>query len=164
MGNRQGQRQRRKPGPRGFTPARRQRFLDALALTCNVTRAAAFAGLTLSSIYARRAKDPQFVAQWRDALDAGYDRLEAMVLEHGGAGVALESADPGRAEAGMAEDPPRFDFAKAMELLKHHRASRHRLPGARGKQRRMPTREETNAALAKAIAAAEKRLGRSDDA
>ncbi|KRC79960.1 hypothetical protein [Sphingomonas sp. Root241] len=163
-GNRDGQRQRRKPGRRAFTPARRQRFLDALALTCNVTRAAAFAEITLSSVYAQRAKDPQFVAQWREALEAGYDRLEAMVLEHGGAGVPLEPADPGRAEAEIAESLPRFDFAKAMELLKHHRASRHRLPGARGKQRQMPTREETNAALAKAIAAAEKRLGKSDDA
>ncbi|WP_051683331.1 hypothetical protein [Sphingomonas sp. UNC305MFCol5.2] len=163
MGNRDGQRQQRKPGRRHFTPARRQRFLDALALTCNVTRAAAFAEITLSSVYAHRAKDPQFVAQWREALEAGYDRLEAMALEHGGAGVPLEPADPERAETEI-ESLPGFDFAKAMELLKHHRASRHRWPGARGKQRQMPTREETNAALAKAIAAAEKRLGKSDDA
>jgi len=164
MGNRDGQRQRRKANPRAFTAQRRQRFLDALALTCNVKRAAAFAGVVESTVYKHRARDPQFVAQWREALEAGYDRLETLVLEHGGAGVALEPADPERAEVEMGEALPPFDFNKAMELLRHHRASRHNPGGVRGKRPRVATREETNAALAKAIAAAEKRLGKSDDA
>jgi hypothetical protein len=164
MANRDGQRQRRKPHPRGFTVQRRQRFLDALALTCNVKRAAAFAGVSQCTVYKHRGRDPQFVAQWREALEAGYDRLEMLALEHGGAGVALEPADPERAEAEMGEELPPFDFAKAMELLRHHRASRHGHKAARGKQRRMATREETNAALAKAIAAARKRLRKSHDA
>lgn len=163
MGNRDGQRQRRKANPRAFTVQRRQRFLDALALTCNVKRAAAFAGVVESTVYKHRARDPQFVAQWREALEAGYDRLEMLVLEHGGAGLALEPADPERADAEIGAALPPFDFDRAMQLLRHHRGARQG-QSTSGRQRRSATREETNAALAKAIAAARKRLGKPDDA
>ncbi|MDT8759238.1 hypothetical protein MZO42_11070 [Sphingomonas psychrotolerans] len=172
MGNQDGQRQQRKPRRPLFSARRRQRFLDALALTCNVRVAAAHAGVVTSTVYRHRAQDPQFVAQWRQALEAGYDRLETLVLEHGGAGMPLEPADPERAAAEMQAEAqggtgvalPPFDFARAMELLRHHRMSRHAAGIAHGQQRRAATREETNAALAKAIAAAEKRMGKSDGA
>lgn len=95
---------------------------------------------------------------------AGYDRLEALVLEHGGAGVALEPADPYRAEEEGAAPPP-FDFDKALRILSLYRSHRHGQAGRRtGTPRRRATREETNAVLIKAIAAARKRLGLSDDA
>jgi hypothetical protein len=156
-----GQRKLRKTA---FGLRKRQRFLDALALTCNVNSAAAYAGIHRTTPYVCRARDPHFAAQWRDALAAGYDRLETLVLEHGGAGVALEIADPDRVDAADAHAPPPFDFDKALKVLASHRAERHALASRKPGARRRATREETNAALLKAITAAQKRLERSGDA
>jgi hypothetical protein len=158
---RTGQRQRR---GWGFSARKRQRFLDALALTCNINAAAAYAGVHRTTPYWCRARDPQFAAQWREALAAGYDRLETLVLEHGGAGVALDSADPDRVDPADAAAPPPFDFDKAVQVLRLHRAERHALAKAGpGAARRRATREETNTALVKAIATARKRLEQSGD-
>ncbi|ATY33332.1 hypothetical protein [Sphingomonas psychrotolerans] len=159
-----GQRQKRRARAKAFTGPKRQRFLDALALTCNVEASAAHAGVHRVTPYTCRRRDPHFARQWQEALTAGYDRLEALVLEHGGAGVALEPADPYRAgEEGAA--PPPFDFDKALRILALYRSQRHGQAGRRpGAARRRATREETNAVLIKAIAAAKKRLGLSDDA
>ena len=157
-----GQRQLRKTA---FSMRKRQRFLDALALTCNVNAAAAYAKVGRSMPYAYRARDPHFATQWREALAAGYDRLETLVLEHGGAGLPLGPADPNRVDETDMAAPPPFDFDKALKVLALHRAERHALASRRsGAVRRRPTREETNAALIKAIAAAKKRLERSRDA
>ncbi|RHW18842.1 hypothetical protein D1610_01440 [Sphingomonas gilva] len=148
-----------------FVAKRQQLFLDALALTCNVKKAAAFAGVDKTTPYLRRRTDPVFAAQWQEAIEIGYDRLEALLLEYGGAGVPLEPADADRAIAGGAdgavpdEAPPPFDFERALAVLKQYWSRRQRLPFNRGgRPRRNATREETNAALIKALAAAQKRL------
>ena len=155
---RTGQRQRR-TRPNGFSARKRQRFLDALALTCNINASAAYAGVHRVTPYYCRARDPQFARQWQEALAVGYDRLETLVLEHGGAGVALEPADPDRVDTGDVNAPPPFDFERALRVLALYRKQRHDLPGRRsGSLPRRATREETNAALIKAIGAAKKRL------
>lgn len=141
-----------------FTGARRIRFLDALALTCNVQKAAAHAGIDRTTAYYHRLRDPIFAGQWQDALDIGCARLEALVLEHGGAGMALPPADPDRAVEG--DEPPPFDFDKAIAVLKLYRSWRDAPPPSRDGRPRNATREETNAALIKALAAARKRLNR----
>ena len=66
-------------------------------------------------------------------------------------------ADPDRAEAeGMKPVP--FDFERAMKVLLYHRSQRNGEPNRRtGRPRRVATREETNAALLKALAAAKRR-------
>lgn len=138
------------------TRTRRRRFLDALALTCNATRSAQHAGCSLTGLYQVRQRDTEFAEQWRAALATGYDRLEALMLEHGGAGVSL-AGDPARAqEDGLA--PPPFDFDKVMKILAFGRAARN---GEASRQTGRPvknaTREETNAALLKALAAAARR-------
>lgn len=157
-GKQDGAPQRRKPRAADFTPAKRQRFLDALAMTCNVRHAAAHAGVDASTVYFHRNRDETFAEQWRAALAVGYDQLEALVLEHGGAGIALEPPDPARAEAqGMA---PAFDFDKAIKALQQHRRAREGGRYVRSAARQRATREETNAALMKAIAAAGRRLAR----
>jgi hypothetical protein len=50
----------------GWTPARQLRFLDALARTRSVTRAAADAGMSRESAYRLRNRDPDglFAAAW----------------------------------------------------------------------------------------------------
>ena len=92
----------------GFSVKARTRFLDALAVTCNISKAAAFAGVHPTTVYKTRAKDAIFAEQWVAAMAIGYDRLEALVLEHGGAGADIE-VDPERAvAAGLRADTAGF--------------------------------------------------------
>ena len=82
--------QRRKPRADAFTPAKRKRFLAALAATCNAALAARHAGVDKTTPYYHRTRDATFRAQWQAAIEEGYDRLEELVLLHGGAGQPLE--------------------------------------------------------------------------
>lgn len=149
---------RRWPSSKRFSPRKRQRFLDALAYSCNVQLSAEHAGVVSATVYAHRSRDPLFAAQWRDALAVGYDRLEALVLEHGGAGQALAPADPDRADA--AALPP-FDFDRALKVLAQYRAVRDGQSRQHNRFRGITaTRDETNEALLKALAAARKRLAK----
>lgn len=146
-------------GAQGFSAAKRQNFLDALAATCNITKAAAFAQVTLSTVYRARTRDPVFAEHWREAMAIGFDRLEALVLEHGGAGGPIE-IDPDRAER-LADGLAPFDFERAMTVLKYAMAARDGVPNRRtGRPRVDATREETNAALLKALDAVRKRAVR----
>ncbi|VXC57508.1 hypothetical protein [Sphingomonas sp. AX6] len=144
-----------------FGVTKRTRFLDALALTCNVTRAAAHAGVSASTVWRARHRDPVFQEEWREALAIGYDRLEALVLEHGGAGERIVP-DPTRvgedgADAASVAEP--FDFDRAMKVLIYRRGERNGEPNRRtGRPRGQATREETNAALLKALNAAKRRV------
>jgi hypothetical protein len=54
----------------GWTPARQLRFLDTLARTRSVTRAAAAAGMSRESAYRFRKRDPDglFAAAWDRVL------------------------------------------------------------------------------------------------
>lgn len=52
------------------------RFLQALASGCSASEAAASAGITSSSAYARRKRDPDFAAGWADAIEDSADLLE----------------------------------------------------------------------------------------
>ena len=61
----------------GWTPERQLRFLDALARTRSVTRAAAFAGMSRESAYRLRARrdGALFAAAWDRALERPAVRL-----------------------------------------------------------------------------------------
>lgn len=150
--------QRRKPRPASFTPAKRKRFLAALAATCNVALAARHAGVDKTTPYYHRIRDATFRAQWQAAIEEGYDRLEELVLLHGGAGQPMEL------EAGDAPDAdalPPFDFDRAMAVLKHYRGRRDGSPLNRGgRPLTRVTIDETNAALLRALKAVERRIAR----
>jgi hypothetical protein len=157
-----GERKRRKAKDNSFGKTKRQKFLDALALTCNIGKAAAHAQVHRSTVCSTRQRDPVFAEQFRTALAIGYDRIEALVLEHGGAGEPIE-ADPERAEAEGVK-PEAFDFERAMKVLQYRRGERNGEPNRRtGRPRRAATREETNAALIKALAAAKRRVAKRRD-
>ena len=148
-----GGKRRRRFGARG-----RQRFLDALALTCSVARSAAHADVAPSTLYDARREDPAFAAQWQAALEEARLRLEALVLEHGGAGLPLEGED---VEPGARRG---FDLKAAIEVLKVLQR------GQAGTQRRgrapaqVPTREESTAAILKQLEIAERRMARKANA
>lgn len=158
----QGKPKRRKARNDSFGKTKRQKFLDALALTCNISKAATHAQVHRGTVCRARQRDPVFDAQFHAALAMGYARIEALVLEHGGAGEAIEP-DPERAETEGLK-PESFDFERAMKLLIYRRGERNGEPNRRtGRPRRAATREETNAALIKALAAAKRRVERRRD-
>lgn len=64
-------------GANGWTKRRRTAFLDRLRASANVSAAARAAGLSRSSAYALRGRDPDFRAAWDEALEEALDDLEA---------------------------------------------------------------------------------------
>lgn len=134
-------------------------FLDALAASCNVKESAAAIGVEPASVYHLRRRDEAFAASWAVALRQGYDMLEIQLVGHAlagggsGLGALLDNGDPAR---------PPIDVDLALKLLREHRdrASGKRDPG--GPKPVIATREQTNAAIMKKLAAIEKRLARED--
>ena len=157
--------QRQQIRSNGWTKARRQIFLDTLAATCNVRRAAAEAGMTPAGAYQLRRRDPGFDALWHDALAIGYQRLEESLLERtlesvndieiaaeaDGDGAIVPGSGFSRRPLGSAE------VQLVLSLLNRHRAS----VEGRGKPataRRRATPEEVDAKLTAKLDALAKRL------
>ena len=80
----------RKPRVNEWSAAMQMRFLEALAMTGNVTTSVAAVGMSVGGAYNRRARDPAFAAGWQAALVRGYERLEELLLA-----TALESVGGG---------------------------------------------------------------------
>lgn len=102
-------------------------FLEALAQTSNVTKAAQIARVPVSRAYALRRENTGFAAQWHQALIEGYEHLELELLA--------------RLRAGEAKDGPKFDNGSALRLLALHRdtmaqehAQRRNLDAARARE------------------------------
>jgi len=102
-----------------FGKARRAIFLEHLAATCNVQASAAAAGVAVSTVYANRMRDAGFRADWDAALEQGYARLEAALIERAMRG---EGRIPVRGDKQVdgPEAPEEIDWDKGMELLRHH--------------------------------------------
>lgn len=65
----------------GWTEARRQKFLDVLSRTANVTAAAAAVRKAKATAYALRQRDPDFAREWAQAITISMDELEAVAFE-----------------------------------------------------------------------------------
>jgi len=102
-------------GRKLFGKERQRIFLEHLAATCNVARSARAAGVTVECVYQRRMKDAAFRAAWNRALEQGYARLEARMLEEA-AGAAPIEVDGGLVLSG---EP--LDKELAMFLLREHK-------------------------------------------
>jgi hypothetical protein len=138
---------RRLVKPRGqdrrvkFGKARREIFLGHLAATCNVTASAAAAGISFSAVYRCRMRDPEFREAWEQALEQGYARLEAALLLRatGGGGGGVDLDLDAEAPIAGADAPDQVDWAKGMELLRHHARGQDRsAPGFGATARRAP--------------------------
>lgn len=125
----------------GFTDRKKQVFLDHLAGCCNVTRAAAAAGVTTVTINYHRRRDAVFAEQVLQALDAGYGALEASLIERAALGGNYEP------ESGEVPGPESVDTDLGVRLLQ----IRQRLPGSRtgnaGHRPKRATAEELNASI-----------------
>ncbi|KQU53085.1 hypothetical protein ASG67_09590 [Sphingomonas sp. Leaf339] len=86
-------------GERTLNAVRRQRFLEVLAATANVARAARETGVEARACYRLRQRDAGFAAAWEAALDEGYARLEALLLA-----AAMGSADDNAIDRKLALD------------------------------------------------------------
>ncbi|RPF71259.1 hypothetical protein [Aurantiacibacter spongiae] len=82
-------------------------FLETLAETSNVTRAAQACNAMPSYAYRHRRQDPVFRRRWSEALLEGYEHLELETLE--------------RLRFGTPPGDRKFDIASALRLLAAHR-------------------------------------------
>lgn len=112
-----------------FSPPVERRFLSVLAATCNVRSACAEIGMTAQAVYAHRRRRPDFSRRWDEAIDMGYARLEAGLVEHAGSLFAGEQVEPDAIVGPVS-------FTDAMQLLFLHGHRIHKIgkpPGLRAK-------------------------------
>ena len=109
--------QMRKPSKRDWSQAKIDKFLSGLAETCNVTLAAAEAGVSVSAAYRRRKADAGFRGAWMEAIGAAYQRLEMVLLERAFVGTEKLVRRKDGSEERMIEYPNQL----ALTLLKMHR-------------------------------------------
>lgn len=67
--------------------ARQRRFLETLAETANVSRAAREAGVARSALYRLREQSATFRTRWQEAMDQALDEIEAMLMDRAVHGV-----------------------------------------------------------------------------
>ena len=109
--------QLRKATGKEWSKAKVAEFLSVLAETCNVTRAAAEAGVSVSAVYRRRKADAAFRNSWLEAIGAAYQRLELVLLERAFVGTEKIVRRKDGSEERMVEYPNQL----ALTLLKMHR-------------------------------------------
>ena len=158
----------RKARPDGFTAAKRELFLDTLAMCCTVTTAARAAGVLVTTVNYHRRRDPVWAEEMREALDAGYDMLEAASLAHGVRGGPRRARGAGGAgddgarevEAGDPEapHPEALDPDMAVRMLALRRKGLGQRTGNGGQRARRVSERELNESILAKLAVLDKRL------
>lgn len=126
----------------------RKRFLETLAATSDLVRAAAAAKVSPARAHAARRAEPDFARAWQAAMADGYINLELEVIRRLRAGdLATESGD-------------RFDFANAIRLIAARR------DGARGAAGEVPhvSTAEVRASIERKIEDIRRRMERKNAA
>jgi hypothetical protein len=103
--------QRRRSHCVEFTEARKQRFLDHFAGTADVAEACDAAGVSCTTVYKHRSRDPIFAEAWNDALAHAYALLDAEALRQ-----RLEAQRRARFEL-VPSGEPSTEFDRLMKLL-----------------------------------------------
>jgi hypothetical protein len=112
----------RRAGGGELTQAGIDAFLRSLAATANLRLSAESVGVRPNAIRQRRLRDPAFARAVRDALQAGYERLEAALLDS--AIRCFESGEEDEPAAGGSGLPPMTVDAAMMLLAQHRRTCR----------------------------------------
>ncbi|SFP82922.1 hypothetical protein [Sphingomonas rubra] len=144
----------RRQGPNALTAAKRQRFLDVMAATANVRRAAEEAGASPASFYKLRRRDLGFAAAWDQSLDDSFTMLKGKLLESALGTAEQEPGDPDR--AGITD---RFDPTLGLQLMKLHEAC-NKVPSNYGRAsgcKQVPI-EDVERSLLRKLAALRRRL------
>lgn len=129
---------------RQWTPRIEERFLTALAATCNVTAACAEIGLTVDSAYGHRKRWPRFAERWDAALETGYLRVEALLLERSDRSFPGDAFDPG------APMPP-VTFDQGLQLLRLYKSRMAGLRSPYGHREKAPDMEKVRASILRKI-------------
>ena len=108
------------PKRRGFTEAKRRKFLDHFAATCNAKAAARAAGISNSTVHAWRRNNEQFRADFYEALALGYVEVEAELVRE-----SKRSLKP----RPNPKAPPLVDPKTALAVLESYRRNGGRRPG-----------------------------------
>lgn len=113
---------------RNWSRDKEKAFLSALAETCNVTLAAAEAGISPSGAYQRRRSDARFRAGWGEALAIAYHKLELILLERALNGTEKWSPSATEAKKDCANIPTssRWRCSKCIATLRSRRRPRYR--------------------------------------
>ena len=109
-----------KPKRRAFTEARRKRFLNHFAASCNARAAARAAGISEDCVDAWRKKNPQVNEGWKEALRLGYARLEAELLLEGRRALTIRPRKDAKVRVGA------MDAKTALAVLEAYRRSQGR--------------------------------------
>lgn len=150
--------QRRKPRKNAITAAKRRRWLDVLADTCNVTAACAATGLNTGTMYGLRHKDGEFARLWAEALVTGTERLEEKLLAHAmGQEPTGDNPDSFRDVSAVAVP---FDPKLALDVLKHRQSQK--VNGRRSRPT-WPSQIEVDAMLMERLEELSQRLAKEGD-
>jgi hypothetical protein len=114
-----------------WSPRVEARFLETLAATCNVRAACAEVGMTAASAYAHRKRWRRFEERWDAAVEEGFMRLEAGLIEHG-CNLFSGEGPPVLAET------PMMTVMEALQLLHMHKHQVRGIGKAPGKRWRPP--------------------------
>jgi predicted component of type VI protein secretion system len=109
-----------KPKRRGFTEAKRRKFLNHFAATANAKASARVAGISHVTVYAWRCKNEQFRADFYEALAQGYVDVEAELVRESKRSL---KPTPDR------KAPPLVDARTALAVLESYRRNGNRRPG-----------------------------------
>jgi hypothetical protein len=148
--------------PNKFDEEKRKAFLTQLSGCCNVRASAEAAGCSVGAVNYWRGADPEFAEAVELAREAGYIQIEQMLMER-----AMGGHNPnklGLEDYEQAPDPAQMDTELALRLLSlHHRQVKGGRPQGGGAARRKATREETDAAILKALEVMQIRFEHGED-
>lgn len=122
-----------------YPAERKRRFLEHLWETFDVDSACVAARVTWRDMCALRDEDPEFAAEWERVIAAGYERIEIMLLQLGGAAGAVDGREP--------------DLAIARELVKQRGPRRRRRGGGGIEGPPKPDREREIASIMRKLRA-----------
>ena len=120
------------------------RFLAALAGTCNVKAACAQVGMWPPSAYNHRKRWPAFTEAWDEAVETGYVRIEAALVENACNLFSTPEHVPDIAIEGMTA-------WEALQLLHMHKHAVRGIGGRPGLEQRSPGNDEIARALEKRL-------------
>ncbi|WEK46212.1 MAG: hypothetical protein P0Y56_14515 [Candidatus Andeanibacterium colombiense] len=147
---------------RQWTPRVEERFLAALAGSCNVTAACAEAGLTAASAYGHRGRWPAFARRWDAAVELGYLLLEGRLIEAAGNFFSAPEDEVAEPAAGSAITG--MSVGAAIHLLHMHKHEVRGIGKRQGRPGRAPDREAVRASILAKIDAIERADDRREQA
>jgi hypothetical protein len=129
-----------------WTPRTEDRFLAALAATCNVKLACAEVGMTAASAYGHRQRWPRFAARWDAAVEEAYARIELALVAN-----ACQTMDPAALLPEVEMAP--MTVAQAIHILHMHKREVKAIGGKPGRWRRPRSLDEVRGSILKKLAA-----------